>query len=170
MKKIFRNVVAAFAAVMLVSAFASCSDSDDGDDKKQENPATPAEVPAGTESETVVFEGSTELAWGNRAPEVALAGKEFTGLKISYKATATTGMCFKLLDTSWGAFEIASVTGDGSLRAADSADDPLKAVDLDKTEGVVTVNLSAATVESVKAGLGFQGAPGVTITKIVLVK
>lgn len=40
MKKIFRNVVAAFAAVMLVSAFASCSDSDDGDDdKKTEQPA-----------------------------------------------------------------------------------------------------------------------------------
>lgn len=162
MKKIIRNLAAVFAAVALVSAFASCKSNDDDDDKKTTTPTAPAE--------TVVFEGSTELAWGNRAPEVALAGKEFTGLKISYKATATTGMCFKLLDTNWGAFEIASVTGDGSLRAADSADDPLKAVDLDKTEGVVTVNLSAATVESVKAGLGFQGAPGVTITKIVLVK
>ena len=100
----------------------------------------------------------------------SLAGTAATAEPVSCPATATTGMCFKLLDTSWGAFEIASVTGDGSLRAADSADDPLKAVDLDKTEGVVTVNLSAATVESVKAGLGFQGAPGVTITKIVLVK
>ena len=40
MKKIFRNVVAAFAAVMLVSAFASCSDSDDGDDKKDDGKGT----------------------------------------------------------------------------------------------------------------------------------
>ena len=122
------------------------------------------------EAETVVYEGTTELEWGKREPEVALADKDFTGLKITYTATSTEGMCFKLLDTSWGAFEVASVTGDGSLRAADAADDPLKAVDLTKTEGVVTVNFAAATVESVKAGLGFQGAPGVTITKIALVK
>ena len=39
MKKVFRNVVAVFAAAMLVSAFASCSDSDDDDEKKTEEPA-----------------------------------------------------------------------------------------------------------------------------------
>ena len=44
MKKIFRNVVAAFAAVMLVSAFASCKSSDDDDDK------------TGTIAKTIVLE------------------------------------------------------------------------------------------------------------------
>ena len=59
MKKIFRNVVAAFAAVMLVSAFASCSDSDDDDDKKTEQ-TTSSETTATIFSEEVVLTG-----WSN---------------------------------------------------------------------------------------------------------
>ncbi len=167
MKKIFRNVVAAFAAVMLVSAFASCSDSDDGDDKKTEQPA-------GTETSDVsVWTGTAALDWGTRAPAIAadkLSG-DFKGLKLTYTSTAASGICFKVLDESWGAIEMAEATGDGTLRAKDAADDPLKAVDLEpgKTDATVTVKFGDAELATAKKGVGFHGT-GATITKVELVK
>lgn len=79
MKKIFRNVVAAFAAVMLVSAFASCSDSDDGDDKKQETPATPA-TPEVTLTKTSILSGiqAGDDVWGSGTKTTANADGTYT--------------------------------------------------------------------------------------------
>lgn len=84
MKKIFRNVVAAFAAVMLVSAFASCSDSDDGDDKKQENPTTPKNKD-GKEQGSVSSLSGDEITF---PVTVASTNAENTVLLIKYDRSA----------------------------------------------------------------------------------
>lgn len=84
MKKIFRNVVAAFAAVMLVSAFASCSDSDDGDDKKQENPTTPKNKD-GKEQGSVSSVSGDEITFPVTA---ASTNAENTVLLIKYNRSA----------------------------------------------------------------------------------
>ena len=87
MKKIFRNVVAAFAAVMLVSAFASCSDSDDGDDDKKDDKKTEQqdENKGGKDQDAVAGVSGDEITF---PVTVASTNAENTVLLIKYDRSA----------------------------------------------------------------------------------
>lgn len=86
MKKIFRNVVAAFAAVMLVSAFASCSDSDDGDDKKDDKKTEQQdENKGGKDQDAVAGVSGDEITFPVTA---ASTNAENTVLLIKYDRSA----------------------------------------------------------------------------------
>lgn len=162
MKKIFRNVVAAFAAVMLVSAFASCSDSDDGDDKKQETPATPVEV----------WSGSQTIDWGDNGVVIdhAKFTADFTSIRITYNATA--GALKMAVCDPWTEIAPATVSEGASI-----ADDG--AVNLATGDAkTVTIKLADAAVAGIKGqgkagawgGVKIFGAESITITKVESVK
>ena len=75
MKKIIRNLAAVFAAVALVSAFASCKSNDDDDDKQ---PA--AAAPAVTLTKTSILSGiqSGDDVWGSGTKTTANADGTYT--------------------------------------------------------------------------------------------
>lgn len=152
MKKIFRNVVAAFAAVMLVSAFASCSDSDDGDDKKTEQPA---ETTATIFSEEVVLTG-----WSN--------GKVISEDKF---ASAKAGDVVRFVASGDN-----TPDGDGnvyhSFKIAANSDWAAAFKEFSDVTATVEYTLTADNITAINAGdakgLAFYGH-GVKITKIELV-
>lgn len=167
MKKIFRNVVAAFAAVMLVSAFASCKSNDDDDDKKTEQPA-------GTETETVVevWSGSQKIDWGENGVVIdhAKFTADFTSLRITYNATA--GALKMAVCDPWTEIAPATVSEGASI-----ADDG--AVNLATGDAkTVTIKLADAAVAGIKGqgkdgawgGVKIFGADTITITKVESVK
>ena len=171
MKKIFRNVVAAFAAVMLVSAFASCSDSDDGDDKKTEQPADkPAETPKETAVE--VWSGSQKIDWGENGVVIdhAKFTADFTSIRITYNATA--GALKMAVCDPWTEIAPATVS-EGASIACDGA------VNLATGDAeTVTIKLADAAVAGIKGqgkdgawgGVKIFGADTITITKVESVK
>ena len=167
MKKIFRNVVAAFAAVMLVSAFASCKSNDDDDDKK---PDPKADTPVETVVE--VWSGSQTIDWDAKGVVIdhAKFTKDFTSIRITYNATA--GALKMAVCDPWTEITAKSVS-EGSSIADDGA------INLATGDGkTVTITLADAAVAGIKGqgkdgawgGVKIFGADTITITKVESVK
>ena len=160
MKKIFRNVVAVFAAVMLVSAFASCKSNDDDDDKKQENPATP-EVTTPAETTATIFSEEVVLTgWSN--------GKVISEDKF---ASAKAGDVVRFVASGDN-----TPDGDGnvyhSFKIAANSDWASAFKEFSDVSATVEYTLTADNITAINAGdakgLAFYGH-GVKITKIELV-
>jgi hypothetical protein len=197
MKKVFRNVVAACAAVALMSAFASCSSdsSDDNDAAKivaQQQAAQKAEAeakakkeaeekaaaetqtqtPAATQSTTFeVWTGSQAIDWGDKGVVIdhAKFTENFTAIRVTYNATA--GAVKLAVCDPWTEITPASVSA-GTL-AADGA------LELPTGDAkTVTINLNEAAVAGIKGqgkdgawgGVKLYGADTITITKVEAVK
>jgi len=197
MKKVFRNVVAACAAVALMSAFASCS-SDSSDDntaaqiaaaqqaaqkaeaeakakKEAEEKAaaeTQTQTPAATQSTTFeVWTGSQAIDWGDKGVVIdhAKFTENFTAIRVTYNATA--GAVKLAVCDPWTEITPASVSA-GTL-AADGA------LELPTGDAqTVTINLNEAAVAGIKGqgkdgawgGVKLYGADTITITKVEAVK
>ena len=166
MKKIIRNLAAVFAAVALVSAFASCKSNDDDDDKKTTTPTAPAETAV------EVWSGSQKIDWGESGITIdhAKFTADFTSIRITYNATE--GALKMAVCDPWTEITPASVS-EGASIAADGA------ITLATGDAkTVTIKLTEAAVAGIKGqgkdgawgGVKIFGADTITITKVESVK